>query len=368
MIKICYDHQIFSMQKYGGVSRYFYEVVRRISEYPDVDVVVLALANINQYLCNGLPGKLIGQHLPNIPKSGMLLKRLNNIISRPIANQCKPDIFHETYYSMTDCCPYSAKRVLTVHDMIHEKFSNHFSQRDKTQQIKAHAVKKADHIICVSENTRQDLISLLNVSEEKISVVYHGYSLIPHNKVIKYVKIKKPFILYVGSRNGYKNFEGLLRVYSKSPLLKNRLSIVCFGGGNFSARESSLFESLHISQGNIEHVSGTDDVLAGLYASATVFVYPSLYEGFGIPPLEAMSFGCPVLSANVSSMPEVVGDAAKLYNPANETEMRIAIESVVSNPERAQALVERGYDRIKKFSWDKCARDTLNVYKKILQT
>ncbi len=367
MMKILYDHQIFSSQQYGGISRYFYELASRVSGYPDVDVTVLALAHINQYLHKGLHGKLIGWHFPYIPKTGLLKKTFNNIISKPFVKYCKPDIVHETYYSMADYCPRSAKRVITVHDMIHEKFADNFSRRDKTRQIKAHAVRRADHIICVSENTRRDLIELLDVPEGKTSVIYHGYSLGTQRSAAKPVEREKPFILYVGSRGGYKNFEGLLRAYGGSPLLKKGFSIVCFGGGNFSAIELSLVEALHISQDNIVHVSGTDDVLAGLYASAAVFVCPSLYEGFGIPPLEAMSFGCPVASANVSSLPEVVGDAAELFDPADETEMCAAIERVVSTPERAQFLIDRGYERIKQFSWEKCARDTLNVYKKILE-
>jgi len=367
MIKICYDHQIFSWQQYGGIPRYFYEIARRISEYPDADVTILALAYINEYLRNGSPGKLIGRYLPHISKTGFLRKPFNNLISKPFARHCKPDIFHETYYSMADCCPRSAKRVITVYDMIHEKFADNFSRRDKTQKIKAHAVRRADHIICISENTRQDLIEILGVPEEKTSVVYLGSSLITQKFATKPAEGGKPFILYVGSRGGYKNFDGLLRAYGRSPLLKNGFSIVCFGGGSFSASELSLAESLHISQDNILHVSGTDDILAGLYTSAAAFVCPSLYEGFGIPPLEAMSFGCPVVCANVSSLPEVVGDAAELFDPTDEAKMRVAIERVVSTPERGQLLVDRGYERIKQFSWEKCARDTLNVYKKLLQ-
>jgi len=365
-MRILYDHQIFSSQQYGGISRYFYELASRISEYTDTDVTVLALAYINQYLSNGLPCKLIGQHFPYI-LTGLLRKTFNNIISKPFIKHYKPDIIHETYYSSRPITTTKAKTVITVYDMIHEKFEDNFSRRDKTQKIKAHAVRRVDHVICISENTRRDLIALLDVPAEKTSVVYLGSSLVTQKVAVKPAEWRKPFILYVGSREGYKNFEGLLRAYGHSPLLKNEFSIVCFGGGGLSTRELSLAESLHISRDNILHVSGTDDILAGLYASATVLVYPSLYEGFGIPPLEAMSFGCPVVSANVSSLPEVVGDAAELFDPTDDAEMLTSIERVVSTPERAQLLVDRGYERIKLFSWEKCAIDTLNVYKKLLQ-
>jgi glycosyltransferase involved in cell wall biosynthesis len=115
-------------------------------------------------------------------------------------------------------------------------------------------------------------------------------------------------------------------------------------------------------------MSGTDDVLVGLYGSAGAFVYPSLYEGFGIPLLEAMSLGCPVVCSNTSSLPEVVGDAAELFDPYDESAMRDAIERVVSNPEYATSLIEKGRRRASLFSWEKCARETFNIYCKILES
>jgi glycosyltransferase involved in cell wall biosynthesis len=121
-----------------------------------------------------------------------------------------------------------------------------------------------------------------------------------------------------------------------------------------------------ISPHNIIQISGGDAVLAGLYSTAAALVYPSLYEGFGIPPLEAMSFGCPVVCSRTSSLPEVVGSAAELFDPADEEEMCTAIERIISSTERSQLLVDRGYERIKQFSWEKCAQDTLDVYKKVL--
>jgi len=350
-MKILYDHQAFTIQKYGGVSRYFYEIANHIAGMEGQEVEIFAPLYVNEYFRNDCRVRPRGIKIPHLPRTGRIVTAVNLTASRLLIKPRRSvDIFHETYYSMANCCPRSAKRVLTVYDMIHEKFADNFLRRDKTQQIKAHAVRRADHVICISENTRQDLIALLGVPEEKTSVVYLGSSLVTQKVAAKPAEGKKPFILYVGSRGGYKNFEGLLRAYGRSPLLKNGFSIVCF-----------------ISQDNILYMSGTDDILAGLYTSAAAFVCPSLYEGFGIPPLEAMSFGCPVVSANVSSLPEVVGDAAELFDPTDEAEMRAAIECVISTPERAQLLVDRGYERAKQFSWEKCARDTLNIYIKLLQ-
>jgi len=271
---------------------------------------------------------------------------------------------------MYDYCPVSAKRIVTVYDMIHEKFAKCFLDAAKVQREKAHSVHRADHVICISENTKQDLIELFAVPEERVSVVYLGCSLIYNidNKIYNQVSVGKPYILYVGARHGYKNFERLLHAYASSSFLKREFILVCFGWRDFLSSEVKLMRSLNISAGSVLHMSGTDDVLAGLYGSAGAFVYPSLYEGFGIPLLEAMSLGCPVVCSNTSSLPEVVGDAAELFNPYDESAMRDAIERVVSNPEYATSLIEKGRRRASLFSWEKCAKETLNVYYKILKS
>jgi glycosyltransferase involved in cell wall biosynthesis len=141
---------------------------------------------------------------------------------------------------------------------------------------------------------------------------------------------------------------------------------VCFGGGKFKSSELELMKSLNIPRSKIRYLSGADDVLAGLYASAAALICPSFYEGFGIPPLEAMSFGCPVACSNPSSLPEVVGDAAEFFDPAAEDQISSAIERIVYTPEITDLMINRGHERIKKFSWDKCSRETLMVYENIL--
>ncbi len=176
----------------------------------------------------------------------------------------------------------------------------------------------------------------------------------------------EPYIIYVGQRGGYKNFESILRAYAKSKLLKDEYCIVCFGGGGFRDQELALMKTLSLPLSKFCHLSGTDDVLASLYASAATFVYPSLYEGFGIPPLEAMSFGCPVVCADSGPLPEVVGDAAEMFDPADADHLGAAIERVVSSPAHAAKLVEKGYMRVQQFSWEKCALETLDVYRKIV--
>lgn len=366
-MNVLFDHQTFCIQKYGGISRYFYELANHLSEMDLASVKIFAPLYINEYFDENTGIRPHGIRLPRaLPQK--LSRRLSFWADVAAFNLLKhrADIFHETYYSLADCCPQGAKRVITVCDMIHEKFPDNFSILDRTREIKARAVRRADHIICISENTRKDLIELLGVAEEKISVVYLGHSFMQDEGTSKQRKTNKPYLLYVGKRGEYKNFSGLLRAYAASQLLKNEFSIVCFGGGNFTMAETALMKSLGIDPGNVIFASGGDNALAGWYRSAAVFVYPSLYEGFGIPPLEAMSCGCPVACSNTSSLPEVVGDAAELFNPEVEADMRLAIERVVSSPDHAALLIINSTQRLEQFSWQKCARDTLDVYHRIL--
>jgi len=367
-MKILFDYQIFRAQKYGGASRYFSEIAKRLSVEKGCNVEIFAPLHVNQYLLSTSNMNVTGRKIIKPPYSGYIIKNINSLLTRFFVKTRKDiDIFHETYYSMADNCPPSAKRVITVYDMIHEKFAHYFPAYDPTRKHKTHAVNRADHVICISENTRKDLVTLLDVPKEKTSVIYLGYPVLKLDESIKFAKNEKPFILYVGIRNRYKNFDLLLRAYASSKLLRKEFSIVCFGGGKASSDEIKLMKTINLPSDCVIYMNGNDSVLANLYSSAKAFVYPSLYEGFGIPPLEAMSLGCPVVCANTSSIPEVVGNAAHLFDPKNESDLRNAIEKVVASSEYSARLKAKGYERIKLFSWEKCTHDTLNVYKKILE-
>ena len=369
-MNILFDYQVFSWQRYGGISRYFYEISNRIATLPGNDVEIFAPLHVNEYFRNGCKVRPWGIKTGPFPQSPRIIKAVNQFLSRHLMKPRRDvDIFHETYYSMADYSPASAKRVITVYDMIHEKFAEYFPAAAEAHKTKAHAVHRADHVICISENTKQDLIDFLAIPRNNISVVYLGCSLTANagSKPYNPMAGQKRYLLFVGDRPGYKNFEMLLRVYAGSSFLRSEFTLFCFGGGEFSPLELELMRSLGISRDNVKHFSGSDDVLTGLYVSAGAFVCPSLYEGFGIPILEAMSLGCPVVCANTSSLPEVAGDAAEMFDPYDEAAMLAAIERVVSAPKYAAALVDKGRRRAGLFSWDKCAMDTLSVYHKVLK-
>ncbi len=367
-MRIYFDYQIISCQQYGGVSRYIYEIANHMAGIGGHEVKIFAPLYVNEYFHNSNKLCPMGIKISRPNRMRRLINGVNlttaHLLIKPRRNV---DIFHETYYSLSDVCPRSAKRLITVYDMIHEKFADNFPGGDKMLQIKAHAVKRADHVICISQNTQRDLIEILGVPEEKTSVVYLGYSISSKGWASQHAVVSNPHILYVGRRAGYKNFGKLLHAYADSAFLRNEFNLICFGGGAFTTRELGLMESLNLSLTRVVHVSGGDDMLAGLFASAALLIYPSLYEGFGLSPLEAMAFGCPVVCANSSCLPEVVGDAAEFFDPANEYDMRMAIERVASSPEHASLLAEKGRERIKLFSWERCARETLKVYQNVLQ-
>jgi len=368
-MKILFDHQIFCIQRYGGISRYFYELANNLGNISQNSVEIFALLYTNEYFdrsSNIRPdGKRLPQILPQI-LSRRVSSLTNTLALNLLKHKTQPDIFHETYYSLFDCCPRGAKRLITVCDMIHEKFPNDFPVLDRTREIKKCSIKHSDHIICISENTRRDLLALTDIPEERISVVYLGHSFDLAYIYPTHNRLKTPYILYVGKRSGYKNFANLLKAYSESTLLKSEFSLVCFGGGEFTSLELKLFKYLNVNSETVIHASGDDKELATWYRSASVFVYPSIYEGFGIPPLEAMSCDCPVACSNTSSLPEVVGDAADLFNPEDPNDIRVVIERIVSSPDHAEQLIAKGKQRIKLFSWEKCARDTFDVYRQLL--
>lgn len=363
MIRVVYSQHAFLMQQYGGISRYFCEIASVLSHNKAFDVSVVAPFHGNLHLKSSRDCKVLGNYFPYYFRGKGFLQRRSLNIFYWLTN--KTDILHETYYSI-EAFGDARRRVVTVYDMIHELFSDEFKNDTVTTIAKRAAIDRADHVICISESTRHDLIRLFGVDERKTSVVHLGFAL-NTDAPLQPAKLAsgKPYLLYVGHRGGYKNFSRFCKAYSSS-LIKNYFDLVAFGGGGFSVAEVADLASLGIAD-RVHQVGGADELLASYYCGASVFVYPSLYEGFGIPPLEAMNFGCPVACSNTSSIPEVVGDAAVLFDPDSEESMCVAIERLLESDELRAEMIRRGHVRVHHFSWDKCAAETAEIYKKICQ-
>jgi glycosyltransferase involved in cell wall biosynthesis len=377
-MKIAYDSQIFCAQTYGGVSRYFCEIASRLAKEPGVEVAITAPMHINAYLSHVPPGIVSGFRAPNTDRfqtsrgvnyPRQALRGLGLLMGDWMLRAVSPDIVHETYFFPYRLGPRRARRVLTIYDMIHEKFASDFPRADKTAEHKALAAKRADHVICISESTRRDAIEILGLPPDKTSVIYLGFDLMKvdaTNVEEEPFPISEPFLLYVGNRGGYKNFLRLLEAYGTSTELRTEFRLVCFGGGEFLADELEAMAKLGLDRDHVIQLGGSDQLLSRLYARASAFVYPSLYEGFGIPPLEAMSHDCPVICGITSSIPEVVGDAGEYFDPSDVDTMRTAIECIVGSESRSKEFIEKGRARLKSFSWDRCAAETLEVYKELV--
>jgi glycosyltransferase involved in cell wall biosynthesis len=365
-MRVAFDYQAFSLQNYGGISRYFTCLANGLIGLQQ-QVKVFAPLHRNRYLADLPIGSVDGRECKDFPpKTLRFFSAYNHVISRKKIADWYPDVVHETYYSRYRSAPNKCQTVITVYDMIHELFHNEFSARDRTSELKKIAVERADHVICISENTKQDLIRLFDTMPSKISVVHLGFDEFDTQSIPSVLGAKvKPFLLYVGGRSGYKNFFRFLQAVASSKKLLKDFKVVAFGGGCFSATEGKMISELGFSINQVEQVTGDDYLLGEYYRTATALVYPSLYEGFGIPPLEAMAHNCPVISSNTSSLPEVIGDAAEFFNPLIVEEMAHAIKTVVYSDRRIKELQRKGVSRLSRYSWGKCSRETLEVYQSL---
>jgi glycosyltransferase involved in cell wall biosynthesis len=353
-MKILFDYQIFLLQKYGGISTYYSNLIEGINKHSSLAKIIAPV-----YISEIIEDKnKIGKKISRIPKfSTKILTRLDDLLFEFFARKIKPQIIHHTYYNKI----YNfnnIKKITTVYDLIHEKFYN-------KSNMKINSIKKSDKIICISNHTKNELLNYYNLKEENTDVVYLA-SKFSGNVKSKKEKNIDPYILFVGERSKYKNFTNFIKSISRSKLLKNKIKIVCFGYYPFSKVELELFNSEGIANENISFVSGDDELLKKLYINSMALVYPSHYEGFGLPILEAMSLGCPVACSKTSSIPEVAGDAANYFDPKDIENMTNSIEDIVFSNEKRQLLINKGYIQNKKFSWGSCVSDTLEVYKSVL--
>lgn len=366
-MKISFDHQTFTLQSYGGISRYFSKLAGGLLSLGD-QVNILAPIHQNRYLDEISSRHIHGIGVKSIPPRAMgIISAFNGKLGALQAGLIRPEILHETYYTSRPVVGRFKGRVLTVYDMIHEKFERDFHPSDQTSQLKRIAVARADHIICISHSTKKDLCEIFGVDDHKVSVVHLGFENFKSlESDIPVDLIPSPFLLYVGSRGGYKNFSGLLRAVASLPELRDNFDVLAFGGGQFSAEERVLIKSLGLREKSVRQIGGSDQILSAIYGLASAFVYPSLYEGFGLPPLEAMAHDCPVVSSNASSMPEVVGPAGEYFAPNDIEAQAAAIKNVVFDSENRGRLIEEGRVRAKLFSWTLCTQKTREIYASVL--
>ncbi len=363
-MNVIFDNIIFALQKYGGISVVWYELLKRILLDSDFTPRFIDFPHQN-ILRNRLDIPINNILMNNLSKFPINIQRYIN----PKITTGK-GIFHSSYFRTAS--DNNIINITTVHDFIYEYFSNGLAKIIHHQQ-KVGAIKHSKKIICVSQNTKNDLLKFYpQVKEEQVKVIYNGvsedYYPLPQieahsiNKIVPFQS--KEYILYVGDRRSdYKNFRMLVKACQivKMPL-------VMVGGGELSKYEESMLK-LKLGASRYMQLNGiTNAQLNQLYNHAAFLVYPSLYEGFGIPIIEAQRAGCPVICSNQSSIPEVAGKSAFLINDISALKI---VEILCQHKSRSgvtASIIKQGFLNAQLFSWDKCYQQTKQVYSEMYST
>ena len=365
-MRVFYDHQAFSLQNAGGMSRYFYEIMKFMTTVPDVHTELLLGISGTVYPFRSLPPSQtrVTQFRESLPP-GMLRYVVNEILGNFAAlSRGTMDIYHLTLY-MRMPMVRARRFVATHHECTHERFPHLFPDVKKVLWARKKLFPKMDAIICVSESTRRDLVDFYGVDPAKTRVIYHGISALtrcPGAAKTLHEQLRREYLLYVGMRASFKNFNGLLRAFYETGL-KDSIDLLVLGGGPLTADEKDLIAEWKMSDSVISIPRVSDGLLAEAYAGATLFVYPSWNEGFGFPPLEAMTLGCPVLATNRSSVPEICHDAPFYFDPADQESFNDALLRAVHDEDDRKQAVERGRKVVAKYSWERCGQETLALYR-----
>lgn len=337
------DGIIEKLQNGGGCSVYFFEVLQRYIR-DGHNLRYLSFLTNGSHLIKGNESVIVEQY------DSRLLERWRNVSCKSMTPET---IFHSTHYRL----PISkAQIVTTVHDFTYEQYFKGPGQWMHTWQ-KNRAINNSDLVICVSNNTAKDLLRFCPISEEKIRIVYNGvsdtYHFLEHecrgNKVV-----------FIGARGGYKNFNIAVQAVASV----NELSLSIVGGGQLTKQELQCLQ-MYLPDRYRWLGRLSDEELNVVYNRAFCLLYPSSYEGFGIPVAEAMRAGCPVIAVNSSSIPEVAGDAGLLVSMPEVALFVDALHQLLVTRNREE-LVSRGLLQSKKFAWENCYQNTLSVYKELI--
>lgn len=359
MPKIFFDHQKFSTQKYGGISRYFANIINAISDLPELEYLLGVLYSNNHYLSNKslLPKKI--QQLLSNPKYAY---KFNTIYCNYLLNQNNFDIFHPTYYDTYFLDKLRKPLVITIHDMTYEKLPEYFWAEDPLTLNKRLNIDRADQIIAISETTKKDLIAYSNVDTSKIQVIYHGIDLLEPLLTKEVTNLPESYLLFVGDRSGYKNFYLFLNAFKELSVKYPNLKVILTGGGRVGVSDLEYIHRLKL-QKKVAHINVTDEELNYLYQNALAFVYPSLHEGFGLPILEAFKASCPVILSDTDCFREIGANAVAYFHPHQKDSLIDVLENVIINSELRKDLIDKGLFRLKDFPIDKSIRETIDVYK-----
>ncbi|UZP66155.1 glycosyltransferase [Desulfovibrio mangrovi] len=340
---------IYQVQAKGGISRVFNETLPRMCER-DRNLRVTILTD--------------GTSMQPLPRHPFIAYQYGEC--DPLLRSSRSAIWHSTYF--TPPREWAGPRVVSLYDMVPERFSNLFCDPwdDALRERRKNAILDADRVIAISENTRQDVLDILDIDPAKVCVVHLSYNPLFRRlaaEELTDVAGGNPFFLYVGDRNHYKNFDGLLRGFAQWK--HNGEADLYVVGKPLSDKETQLVTALGLQDRVKAKGMVSDEELCRYYNAAAGFVYPSYGEGFGIPLLEAMACGCPVIASDIPSSREVAGDVPFFFDPAQAEELATVFPAVLDEG-HASERTRRGLEAVTTFSWEKTAADTLAVYRDLL--
>jgi mannosyltransferase len=358
-MNIILDNIIFALQRAGGVSVYWYELLRRMErDGRSIQVIEHPQSKSN-----------IFRRTLNIDHTSVIDERrlplwLSRYLPYPVVNG-KKCLYHSSYYRRPHFS--GAANIVTVYDFTYERFRFGIPRWVHSIQKKT-ALKTASGVICISENTKRDLLEFYpEKSENKVKVIYLGASELYRplesvdRRLLLPILIDEPFVLFIGGRESYKNFH--IAIESMASL--SGYWFVSVGGGELKPHEAELSEKL-IPGRHIHFPVIDNERLNMFYNIAHALLYPSRYEGFGIPIIEAMAAGCPVVAVNVSAVPEACGDAGLLVNEIRSESFSDKIR-MLENAEFRSETIRKGFKQAERFSWEACYQETMAFYEKILK-
>jgi glycosyltransferase involved in cell wall biosynthesis len=369
-MKILYDHLCFKA-KYGGVSKYFIQLIDNLP--PEIQWQISVKYTNNEYIHKHNNNIKTKEILKDISFRGKerLISMINKRYSVHALKNGNYDIYHQTHYD-----PYGykylakdKKSITTIYDMNFFKIPHcykndlFFKMMVKNQEESA---KKANKIITISKNTMNDIMEIWNIPASRIELIYLGIERKDLNEYNKDRLYSSPYILFVGGRIYHKNFVNYLKTFSTISKKYPDLLLVCTGYP-FSNHEKKIIQELKLTN-KVFQIFASEELMVNLYYNAELFVYPSFYEGFGMPLLEAMNCNCPVICSNTSCFPEIAKDAALYFDPYDIDSMINTTEKALIDKETQKMLVANGAKLLneKIFSWEKCAAEHIRVYKDLI--
>jgi glycosyltransferase involved in cell wall biosynthesis len=360
-MRILYDGQIFQMQKAGGINRYFAEIISGLPV--DYQPLVTGVEDF---------GTNAPSH-PNLERPRFKHFRPGRISNRVRERWWKPrllgslDLFHPTYYDLTEGYAFSdfkCPTVLTVYDFIYAIYPKMTMNSEWNIHNQTAAIRKADFVVCISRATENDLLERFPEKRGKTSVIYLGSAFEIQPPPAEQEIFKNPSFIFVGGRFGYKNFAFLLRVFARASQSNPRIRLR-IAGAPLSADELWQIHLLGISDRVESVVYPNEETLKQLYRSSVALVYPSLHEGFGIPPLEAMACRTLAITSNTTSLPEVVGNGGIMLDPTREADWIECLLKTAQGGGDRDLMIERGLERVRQFSWKKSVDQHLEIYRNL---